>query len=240
MTMGSVVPSPEDLICVIPAQVILLGEALAPVAHGARQALTRTVPSSGQAFDPLGDTSRHLGVIQQALNRLKPRLDGLMTDVIHKKGASAIDAGRAAGRLEQVLSEFLDGYLDAKASSADGKAVEARRLILGVYRHHIKEICEWLGELVAVINYPVKALHKRNMAAESSPLLTVTLNLTTPPEMAQLEALASSLRRAAEVSGEAPCRDEDPSTPTLGLLGTVGALVFGAGVAEAILGNRYE
>ena len=238
--MGSVVPSPKDMVCVIPAQVILLGEALALVAHGARQTLTRTVPSSGHAFDPFGDTSRHLGVIQQALNRLKPRLDGLMTDVIHKKGASAIDAGRAAGRLEQVLSEFLDGYLDAKASSADGKAVEARRLILGVYRHHIKEICEWLEELVAVINYPVKALHKRNMAAESSPLLTVTLNLTTPPEMAQLEALASSLRRAAEVSGEAPCRDEDPSTPTLGLLGTVGALVFGAGVAEAILGNRHE
>jgi len=135
--MGSVVPPPEDMVCVIPAQVILLGEALAPVAHGARQALTRTVPSSGHAFNPLGDTSRHLGVIQQALKRLKPRLDGLMTEVIHKEGANAIDAGRAAGRLEQVLSKFVDGYLDAEASPADGEDGEARRLILGVYHHHI-------------------------------------------------------------------------------------------------------
>ena len=202
MTMGSVVPSPEDLICVIPAQVILLGEALAPVAHGARQALTRTVPSSGQAFDPLGDTSRHLGVIQQALNRLKPRLDGLMTDVIHKKDASAIDAGRAAGRLEQMLSEFVDGYLDVEACPADGEADEARRLILGVYRHHITEICEWLEELVAIINHPATALHKRGMAAESSPQLTVSLYLTTPPEMVKLEALASSLRRVAEIPSD--------------------------------------
>lgn len=124
--MGSVVPSPEDMVCVIPAQVILLGEALAPVAHGARQALTRTVPSSGQAFDPLEDTSRHLSVIQQALNRPKPILDALMTDVIHKMGASAIDAGRAAGRLEQMLSEFVDCYLDAKESPADREAGEAR------------------------------------------------------------------------------------------------------------------
>ena len=240
LTMGSVVPSPEDMVCVIPAHVILLGEALAPIAPGARQALTHTEPSSGQAFDPLGDTSRHLGVIQQALKRLKPRLDELMTDVIHKEGASAIDAGRVAGRLEQVISEFVDGYLDAKASPADGEASEAKRLILGVYRHHLTEICEWLEELVAVINHPATALHKRGMAADSSPQLTVALNLTTPPEMAQLEALASSFGRAVEVSGEAPCRDEDPSPPSPGLLETIGALAFGAGVAEAILGSRHE
>ena len=132
----------------LPPQVVFLGEALAPVGKGARQVMTRRVSSSGQEFVIPEDISHHMGVIQQALTHLSPRLEGLMTDVIHKEDAGAVDAGRAAGRLEQVISEFVDGYLDAKASHASAEASEARDLILGVYRHLIREICTWLEELV--------------------------------------------------------------------------------------------
>ncbi len=78
-----------------------------------------------------------------------PRLDGLMADVGANEGATALEVGRAAGRLEQVLSEFVYGYLEAKASQPGSDSIEARTLIIGVYRHHIKSICRWLEELVA-------------------------------------------------------------------------------------------
>ena len=163
-------PNPKDVVCVLPPKVIFLGEALAPVARSVRQAMTRRVRSSGHEFETLADLSRHMGVIQQALTHLSPRLNGLMTEVIHNEGAGVADAGRAAGKLEQVLSEFLDGYLDAKACHAVAEATEARSLILGVYRHHIREICEWLEQLVAVIADPASA--SRSAALLPQPTLT--------------------------------------------------------------------
>lgn len=237
--MTSPAPNPNDVVCGLPSQVIVLGEALAPVARGARQAMTRRVRSSGHEFATLEDLSHHMGVIQQALTHLSPRLDGLMTDVIHKEGAGAFEVGRAAGRLEQVLSEFVDGYLDAKASHAGPETSEARSLILGVYRHHIREICEWLEELVAVIANPASAIRKRGIAAAANVELTVALNMTSPPEMAKLHALAKRLLPTPETYSEPSPRVEQRDTSGPGLLGTIGALAFGIGVSRAVFGRNH-
>jgi hypothetical protein len=232
-------PNPKDVVCVLPPQLVLLGEALAPVARSAQKAMTRRVRSSGHEFETLADLSRHMGVIQQALTHLSPRLDGLMTDVIHKEGVGAVEAGRAAGRLEQVLSEFVDGYLDAKASHAGTEASEARSLILGVYRHHIREICEWLDELVAVIADPASAIKKRGIATAANIDLTVALDMTSPPEMAKLDALAKSLLPPPETCLERLPRFEQRETGGPGILGTIGALAFGIGVTKAVFGRNH-
>ena len=232
-------PNSQDVVCVLPPQVVFLGEALAPVVRGARQAMTRRGRSSGHEFVTLEDLSRHMGVIHQALTHLSPRLDGLMTDVIHKEGAGAVDAGRAAGRLEQVLSEFVDGYLDAKASHAGAEASEARSLILGVYRHHIRVICEWLEELVAVIANPASAIQKRGVDAVPNVELTVALNMTSSPEMAKLDALAKSLLPPAETRIEPSPRSVDRETSGPGILGTIGALAFGISVTKAVFGRNH-
>lgn len=237
--MSAPVLSPEEVVCVLPSQVIFLGKALAPVARDARQAMTRRVRSSGHEFVTLGDLSHHMGVIQQALTHLSPRIDGLMTDVVHKVGAGAVEAGRAAGRLEQVLSEFIDGYLDAKASHAGPEASDARTLILGVYRHHIREICEWLEELVEAIANPASAIQKRGIAAAANVELTVALNMTSPPEMAKLDALAKRLIPPPETYIEPSPRVEQRETSGPGILGTIGALAFGIGITKAVLGRNH-
>ena len=43
------------------------------------------------------------------MHRLTPRLDGLMCNVIRKISSRPNRPGRSAGRLEQVLSEFVEG-----------------------------------------------------------------------------------------------------------------------------------
>ena len=237
--MASPAPNPKDVFCVLPPQVVFLGEALAPVARGARQAMTRRVRLSGHEFVTLEDLSHHMGVIQQALTHLSPRLDDLMTDVIHKEGSGAVDAGRAAGRLEQVLSEFVDGYLDAKASHAGPNTSEARSLLLGVYRHHIKEICEWLEDLVEAIANPASAILKRGIAAAANVELTVALNMTRPPEMAKLEALVKSLLPPPETYSEPSPRLAQRATSEPGILGTIGALAFGIGITKAVFGRNH-
>ena len=115
--MTTAVPTSSELNCVLSPQHFALGEALAPAAKAARQALVRRVRSSGQDFVTLKSLSRHMGRIEHALSRLNPRLEGLMSEVIRKEGVGPLEVGRSADRLGQVLSELVDGYLDAKAWS---------------------------------------------------------------------------------------------------------------------------
>lgn len=236
--MAESVPSPEGVVR-LPPQVTALGEALAPVASGARQAMARRVRPSGYEFVVPADLSRHVGVIQRALTHLEPRLEGLMTDVLHKEGAGALEVGRAAGRLEQVLSEFVDGFLDVKATHAGPDSKEARTQILGVYRHHIREICNWLEELVAVISDPEAAIRQRGGDSAVVAELTVALNMTTPPQMAKLHALANSLLPASAATSEPSPTFERREGAAPGLVETIGALVFGVGVSEAVFGRSH-
>lgn len=184
--MPTAVPSPSEVTCVLPPQLLALGEALAPVAKVARTALSRRVRPSAHRFVILEDLTHHMGVVEHALSHLTPRLDGLMSDVILKDGVGMLEIGRSAGRFEQVLFELVDGYLEAKASLAGPEDGEARTLILGVYRHHIRNICDWLDNLVAVISNPAGECQRRGVEPSDRVELTVPLNMTSPPEMAKL------------------------------------------------------
>lgn len=187
-------PNTAEVTYSLPPQLFFLGQALARVANSARHAVAGEVRASGHEFEMLGDLSRHMGVVHRALTHLSPRIDGLMNDVIENEGAGAIEVGRSAGRLEQVLSEFVDGYLEARATHASTEASEARSLILGVYLHHIREICEWMEALVEVIANPASAIAKRGIAAAPTVTLPVVLKMTSPPEMERIDALSKSLR----------------------------------------------
>ena len=157
-----------------------------------------------------------------------------MANVIRNENAGLADACRAAGRLEQVLSEFVDGYQEVKASHADPETSEGRALLLGVYRHHIGELCGWLEELVQVIADPVSAANKRGLPLTANVEISVTLNMTSPPEMTKLNHLAQRLKiKRAPVFESAP-RYEPPPSRGPGVLGTIGALAFGVGINQAI------
>ena len=237
--MTSEVPTSSELTCVLPPQILLLGEALAPVAKAARQALVRRVRPSGQDFVTLESLSRHMGGIEHALSQLNPRLEGLMSDVIRKEGVGPLEVGRSAGRLEQVISELVDGYLDAKASLAGAESVQARALILGVYRHHIRNICDWLDDLVATISNPAAALRRRGFEPSDDVVLTVPLNMTSPPAMAKLSALVGTLQPKQEERVESSIRPQQTRDDRPGVLGTIGALAFGLGLSEAVFGRRH-
>lgn len=237
--MTAAVPTSSELTCVLPPQILALGEALAPVAKAARQALVSRVRSSGQDFVTLESLSQHMGRIEHALSRLNPRLEGLMSEVIRKEGVGPLEVGRSAGRLEQVLSELVDGYLDAKTSHADAESVETRALILGVYRHHIRNICDWLDELVATTSNPAVALRRRGIEPSGDVVLTVPLNMTSPPEMAKLDELVRALQPPPVERVESPIDSQQTRDEVPGVFGTIGALAFGLGLSEAVFGRKH-
>lgn len=226
------------MVCVLPPNVTFLGEALGPIARVARQAIRRQVRLSGREFLAKGELARHIDVIQHALTRLSARLDSLMTEVIQKKGCSAVEAGRAAGRLEQVLSELVDGYLDVKASHASQEAQEVKALIEGVYRHYIREICDWLEEMVDVIANPAEAIKVRGIAVASKVELSVTLNMTVPLEMEKLATLTKRWSHPPDIHLEPLPSGEAFQSARPGLLGTIGAIAFGIGIARTVGGTQ--
>ena len=188
----------------------------------------------------LEDTSRHMRTVQSALEHLTPRLDGLMANVVNNSEATALEVGRESGRLEQVLSEFVDGYLEVKASHGGPDSNEARTLVMGVYRHHARSICRWLEEIAEATSNPEDVLQQRGLDGSAEVSLTVSLNMTTPPQMAALHLLSEHLRESLEAPSVLPSRGVDPTEPRApGVLETVGALVFGVGLTKAILGRHH-
>ena len=230
----------SDMAPVVPARLVLLGQALAPVASAARKSLARKVSPSGHEFVMLEDACRHMGVIQAALEHLSPRLDDLMANVVNNDKATALEVGREAGRLEQVLSEFVDGFLEVKASHAGPDSSQARILVMGVYRHHARSVCRWLEEMAWVTSNPEAAIRQRGLTGSTDVVFTINLNMTTPPQMAALHTLSMHLRESLKAPNVLPHQPMDPPEPTRapGVLETLGALAFGLGFTEAMLGRR--
>ena len=226
--------------CIVPERLVLLGQALAPVASAARRSLARRVRPSGCEFVLLEDAIRHMGVIQAALEHLSPRLDGLMANVVNNDKATALEVGREAGRLEQVLSEFVDGFLEVKASHAGPDSSQARTLVMGVYRHHARSVCRWLEEMAWVTSNPEAATRQRGLGGSTDVVFKIDLNMTTPPQMAALHTLSRQLRESLEAQNMLPPQQMDPPEPTRapGVLETLGALAFGVGFTKAVLGRR--
>lgn len=242
--MASIAQNPNDVVCELSSQVICLGEALPPVIKTVKLDMARKIRSSGLEFDSIADLSSHMGVIANALTHFSSRIEGLMTDVIRNEDAGLAEASRSAGRLEQVLSEFVEGYQTAKAAHAvDTDSKEARSLLLGVYRHHVRVICDWLEDLVHAINNPIATLEKQSIPVTSNVVLTIALNMTSPPEMSKLDALAKRLMQKSEafidVAPIVPTQ-EAPINKGPGLLGTIGALAFGLGVTNVVFGRHHH
>ena len=237
ITMSPTEPNPEDKVARLPDRVISLGEALEPVARELRHTLKRRVRASDHQFVVLADLLRHVEIVERALSHLAPMLEDLQQSVFRNEAAGTLEAYRAAGRLEQVVSEFVVGYREAQATQADSDSAEARRLMLGVYRHHIREICQWLEELVQVIGDPDAAIKRRGISMEGSVDLTVVMNMTSPPEMTELNVLANEMRKRMEsmLMTQSSPEFEPVQSYRPGIFGTIGALAFGVGVTKALL-----
>jgi len=234
-----VLPS-EEVDYVLSPQLPALGEALALVTASARRAMARRRRPSGEGFLIPESLSRHARVVSHGLSQLELRTEGLISDVIHNKNARPLDVGRSVGRLEQVVSELIDGYLEAKAARADTGSAEARTLILGVYRHHIRNVCNWMDDLVAIIANPeAAALRGRDLESSADRVvLTVRLDMTSPPEMARLFELIEAQHPSPEECAESPVRSQLPRDDPPGVFDAIGALAVGLSLSEAVFGRK--
>lgn len=227
----------SEITCLLPERIVVLGQALNPVAASLRRNLSRRVRPSGEQFSALDSLSHHSNIIFQGLSHFSDQFQELVKLVIRNEMATDLETGRIVGRLEQVLADFSDGLRELLGTVPEPGAEEPRALVIGVYRHHLSEICDWLEELGKSIEDPLSALKRRDLPVIDDVAITVNLNLTTPPQMARLQALVRGLatptpRKVPSVQSALYPR----SRP--GFLGVLGALALGLKMANGSMRRR--
>ena len=221
----------SEITCLLPERIVVLGQALTPVVATLRRSTSRRVRPSGKQFAALDGLSHHSNIIFLGLSHFSDRFQEMVRLVILNEMATDLETGRVVGRLEQVLSDFAEGLRESLGTIPEPGAEEPRTLIIGVYRHHLSEICDWLDELAKSIADPLSALKRRKLPVIDNVALTVNLNLTTPPQMARLQELVRGFTTPAPV--ETPViRTASYPRSRPGFLGVLGALAFGLKMAN--------
>jgi hypothetical protein len=231
-------PQAGDIVYVLPPRFAILGEALASLERRLRMAMDQSVAPIGHELVMPESLSHHLGVIQRVLGRLSARVEGLISENAPGGESETAQIYIAVGRLEEAFSGWVDGYQDLKASHASPEVSEARRLLLAVYRHHLVEVCDWLANLVKIIDDPAVAMRELKLRMGEGATLTFSLTVTVSSEMDQLMAIANRIQieRPSEIESSSPAKSPMQSGP--GVLGTIGALAIGFGVTKAVLGSN--
>jgi hypothetical protein len=94
-----------------------------------------------------------------------------------------------------------------------------------VYRHSLVQVRDWLKELVDALEDPVAAARSRGIPISGQVELPFYLTMTSAPALEQLTAWISRHSSSSRRSGG------------LGFWGTVGALVLGWGIGDALFGD---
>lgn len=207
---------------VVPHRLQVLGEALKPVWQKLDDQLAQSSVTAIPVHGMIDVISAHLDYLQVAMRPLGSRVESLMADVVSNEGVSDAEVYRAVGRFEAPLDDLADHFQEARALAVSGVDIEARDCLVGVYRHALVEIRDWLKDLVESLEDPVAAARAKGIAIEGQVELPFTLTMTSALELQQLTAWLS--RQGAS------CRKRDG----LGFWGTVGAMALGWGIGHAL------
>lgn len=234
-TNASIASDADDSVYVLPQHFAIIGQALAALVGRLRMAMDYNAAPSGLEAVMPEFLSHHLDAIQRVLSRLPLRVAGLVSENTSGGESDTAQVYLAVGRLEEALSGWVYGYQEVKASLAQPDFGEVRKLLLGVYRHHLLEVCDWLDSLVEIINDPASAMERLKLKMGERSTLTFSLSVTIASEMDELMAIAKQINTDGSSELESTSAKTSGHSGS-GLLGTLGALAFGMGITSAALG----
>lgn len=217
----------------VPRRLTLLGEAMRPIWQKLEAEIEQSAWSSTPVMDIVATVRHELAQLETAVHRLTERINDLMDEVVSNEAASDSDVYRAVGRFEAPLRDVLASYHGVQGLAAYGADAEARDLLASVYRHSLIEIRDWLGELVETLADPMAAVRRRGLPTSGYVELPLTLELTAAPELAGLSRWAERQGGYGVFSSStSPNRKSG-----LGFWGTVGAVMLGWWIGEALFGD---
>ena len=165
-----------------------LREALAPVLRKLEAALAEPRLPTAPVYSMRDAVTEGQNAINVSRVRLKDAVNGLMNSVFEREEVSDRDVYQAVWRFEVVLDVLIERYLKICRYCAKGsRDEEASALLMGMFRHSMREVRDWLQELLDTLTNPRAALLRKGLPTTGRVRITLTLALRTAPEAERLQ-----------------------------------------------------
>lgn len=196
----------------LPPRFHWLHDALVPVLRKLEAALAEPRPSASPTV-----FVRNVAEARRALEvtnaRLQEAVKGLMNDVVEREEVSERDVCRAVWRFEVVLEVLMEYYRYFKVCRRRAMGGRVYVLLEGMFRHSMREIRDWLQELVDVLANPGAALLRSGLPTTGEVKITLALALSVAPEAEQLQHwVADDVKLPGRITLP-PAHSEDPEPP---------------------------
>ena len=218
----------DDL--VLPPRLALRGRAMQPRWQKIHTEICREATPSHTPCDDMAETvMRHRDALTAFMTRIDREINRLTVKVVGQEDASDAQVHHAVAHFEALLDDVLNGHAEVCALDVHGRDAEARELLAGIYRQLLMDIRNWLEDLVRTLADPLAELRRRGQPTTGPVEIALPLHLNTAPE---INALRDWMEKETALQIHAPSR-----TTGLGFWGTVGAMVLGIGIGEALFGG---
>lgn len=157
--------------------------------------------------------------------------------VVQRSDATDAEIASAVRDFEQELRRLLSACDYVRALKVCDEDVRARALLEDAYLHLLRQIRDWLDELVDILSDPLGNIKKRGLPISGYVEIPINLTLAPAPQLAQLTAWAGARREKLEVR---IVFDTSPSTRQakgFGVLGTLCAIWMGWEIGEHLFGK---
>ena len=220
---------------VLPPEIVALRDACARLLERIEDESESATESSGSAdvsepFDLIfsGILATHLTNLEETIERLEDTFEEFEKAMETGEYDSSM-VYRIMGRFEAHIEILRSDYIEVRAWRVSGEDLIARDLVASIHRHFLNEIRVWLADAVVALGDPIGALESLGVditdEAAAVEVVTepgvavveipLTLELTTPPEVAELNAWlefrAKRIRRRAKHRRQEPIRRERKS-----------------------------
>lgn len=199
----------------LPLRLTTLGAAMRTPLERLEQALLTAVKPRFPVPSMKEVVPARLDVLSSMALRMETRVSELMADIVDNESAGDAEIYRAVGRLESVLDELLDTYHEIGEMQAHGGDIKARDLLVEVFRHSLKEIRDWLAELVEFLADPRVTLEEHGVQQSGKIELTFALKFTPAPQLAQIVEWAKNqaMAESGQLAPDEPAHISKPREP---------------------------
>ena len=225
---------------ILAPHVVLLGEALRPSLLKVEALLD--APSDG-AIDNKGgmtvnDTEEsffavdELTKFHESYDRIYHKVSTVFKGLARSADVSDAKVHRAVGRLEAVLDELLDIYVELVCLGPFSAQDRGAELLLAVVSHTLTEIADWLRDLTEAAADPMKFAKGRGLPTDGKVKLELMPALTVPKELREFGDWVddqSMKELKEEMRAETQSRRPGSSSGLMGLVAGIflGGWLFG-------------
>lgn len=170
----------------LPRNFVVLGDALKPISRRIACRMEGAPPRTAQRVNVIEFTRRHLQLIRVDVAKLGNEIDGELGSAITSEKGDA-DIWRAVARMEIHIERLLDGFDEVRRVKPNKADALGFSLLGNLYRAPLKQIQEWMKEILDMVDDPLAAaVRNRGLAMQGEVDLTIPLTFEVSPQIRSL------------------------------------------------------